>query len=57
MPAGPFDRQVTDEPRHTRPESHGDAKPAAEMRASPRHEEEDQRGEETIEEPGYGHGV
>jgi hypothetical protein len=33
----------------------GDARP--EMRASPNGEDEDQRPEESIDEPGYGHGV
>ena len=33
----------------------GDARPA--IRAAPEKEDEDQRGEEPAEEPGYGHGV
>ena len=38
------------EPRH-------DAEPRATMQASGDAEDEDQRGDETPEEPGYGHGV
>ena len=58
MPVKPFERDVDSrpsgdgrhEPRHTaavRPKVH----------AAPREGDEEQRAEETIEEPGYGHGV
>jgi len=55
MPVSPFERHVTERPPDPRTEQR-DAPPAPEMQASPA-DEDDQRGGETVEEPGYGHGV
>jgi hypothetical protein len=57
MPMSPFDRDVTEPPRDGRAEPRRDAEPTPEMRASPRDDDDDQRAGETIDEPGYGHGV
>jgi hypothetical protein len=57
MPVRPFDREFTDQPRHSRTEPRREAKPVPERSASPLGDEEDQHGEEITEEPGYGHGV
>ena len=55
MPVSPF------EPEMAAPAADGpavrDADARTEMRASPPGDEEDQRRDDAIDEPGYGHGV
>lgn len=57
MPVSPFEGDLDERPSGDRQEQRQNAAVRPEMRASPRDENEDQRAEETMEEPGYGHGV
>lgn len=57
MPASRFERDANPPPGDRRPDQRSDAAARLEMRASPSGERPEQRPEETIEEPGYGHGV
>ena len=57
MPVSPYKPEVaaTTADAEVRPRADADVRP--EMRASPRSDDEDQRHEDGIDEPGYGHGV
>ena len=67
MPVSPFDRDADrrppdgrPQPRHevaVRPEVRTAKPPFAKATEAKREEREEPRGDETIEEPGYGHGV
>ena len=58
MPGSPFDHDGNHRPAPDhRSQQRYDAAARLEMRASPPADREPQPAEETIEEPGYGHGV
>ncbi len=57
MPVSPFDRDADSRPPEGRPQPRHDAAARPEMRTARREEREAQSADETIEEPGYGHGV
>jgi hypothetical protein len=58
MPASPFEGEDVERPSgDRRQEQRQNAAVEPEMRAAPRDQDEDARAEETIDEPGYGHGV
>ncbi len=58
MPVSPFEGDVDPRPSgDRRHEERDEAAVRPEMRASPADDSKDTRAEETIEEPGYGHGV
>jgi hypothetical protein len=57
MPVSPFEPDANRRPTDGRHPPGHDAAVRPEMRAAPREEREEQRADETIEEPGYGHGV
>jgi len=58
MPATPFEGDNVQRPAgDRRQEQRQNAAAQPEVRAAPRDQDEDPRAEDTIDEPGYGHGV
>ena len=57
MPVSPYDPEVAAPAAEGTAARRADANVRPEMRASPQRDEDDQRHDESIDEPGYGHGV
>jgi hypothetical protein len=57
MNESPFESEEAQRPADRPAAPGGDSAVRAEMRAAPAGDEEQQSADETIDEPGYGHGV
>jgi len=57
MRVSPFEPEVPARPAEGQAGPLSEEEGRAEVRASPTTDDEDQRRDETIDEPGYGHGV